>query len=117
MLCPVLPTCQEKVMSENEDVEIARCIRNYVGINCTNAYEVREQDPVFIAEGVHTCLLAPSTLKSASNNTCRLEFHIIYFQCNTFSLEIFCVASCSKNDIYCCIQAIAHSYCTHTPFR
>lgn len=57
-------------MSENEDVEIARCIRNYVGINCTNAYEVREQNPM-----------------------------------------------CSKNDIYCCIQAIAHSYCTHTPFR
>lgn len=53
-------------MSENEDVEIARCIRNYVGINCTNAYEVREQDPVYIAEGVHTCIFAPSTWKHLS---------------------------------------------------
>lgn len=101
MLCPVLPTCQEKVMSENEDVEIARCIRNYVGINCTNAYEVREQDPVYIAEGVHTCILVPSTWKSASNNTCRLEFHIFnsdIFQCNTFSQNILqlCCFSCSK---------------------
>ena len=42
LLCPVLPTCQEKARSENEDVEVARCIRIYAGINCTTAHEVKE---------------------------------------------------------------------------
>ena len=62
MLCPVLPTCQEKVMSENEDVEVARCIRNYVGINCTTAYEVRETRSYinYVARGV-----LPPTWKAA----------------------------------------------------
>lgn len=40
MLCPMLKYCQENAQSENEDVEIARCIRRSAGINCTSAQEV-----------------------------------------------------------------------------
>ncbi len=39
-LCPLLPSCQENVRSNNEDVEIARCIRTHLGVNCTAADEV-----------------------------------------------------------------------------
>ena len=41
LLCPVLPFCKENAKSENEDVEIARCLRSFVGVNCTQAREVR----------------------------------------------------------------------------
>ncbi len=40
LLCPKLPACQLNAMSENEDVEIARCIRKYARTNCTTASEV-----------------------------------------------------------------------------
>ena len=39
-LCAGLPWCQENAKSENEDVEIARCIRIYSRANCTAANEV-----------------------------------------------------------------------------
>ena len=39
-LCPLLPSCQENIRSDNEDVEIARCIRAQLGVNCTTAAEV-----------------------------------------------------------------------------
>ena len=41
LLCPMLPICQENAKSVNQDVEVARCIRNYVGANCTTSNEVR----------------------------------------------------------------------------
>ena len=73
MLCPVLSTCQEKVMSENEDVEVARCIRNYVGINCTTAYEVRETRSYICSQRLVFC---HQLGRQHLYNTCQLEFHI-----------------------------------------
>lgn len=35
MVCPFLSACQDGSKSENEDVEMARCIREHAGINCT----------------------------------------------------------------------------------
>lgn len=40
MLCPVLPWCMENILFENEDVELARCIRMSSGVNCTTSSEV-----------------------------------------------------------------------------
>lgn len=40
MLCPKLEACQEDARSTNEDVEVARCMRTYFGVNCTAAMEV-----------------------------------------------------------------------------
>lgn len=40
MVCPFLSTCQDGAKSENEDVEIARCIKEHAGINCTANAEV-----------------------------------------------------------------------------
>ena len=40
LLCPVLPICRENAKSVNQDVEVARCIRTYVGANCTTSNEV-----------------------------------------------------------------------------
>lgn len=40
MVCPFLSVCQEGAKSENEDVELARCIREHAGINCTANSEV-----------------------------------------------------------------------------
>ena len=40
LLCPKLQVCQENARSSNEDVEIARCIRTYLQVNCTAATEV-----------------------------------------------------------------------------
>lgn len=39
-VCPMLKRCQENARSENEDVEVARCIRIYANVNCTAAVEV-----------------------------------------------------------------------------
>lgn len=39
-LCPLLSSCQENIRSDNEDVEVARCIRTHMGVNCTSADEV-----------------------------------------------------------------------------
>lgn len=39
-LCPVLSWCWENAKSDNEDVELARCIRLSSGANCTTAKEV-----------------------------------------------------------------------------
>lgn len=40
LLCPMLQYCRENARSENEDVEIARCVRLSAGINCTSSREV-----------------------------------------------------------------------------
>lgn len=40
MLCPKLETCQENARSTNEDVEIARCMKTHLQVNCTAATEV-----------------------------------------------------------------------------
>ena len=40
LVCPYLPDCQLEAKSENEDVEMARCIRKHTGINCTTNTEV-----------------------------------------------------------------------------
>ena len=40
MVCPHLSSCEENARSQNEDVEMARCIRIHVGVNCTAAVEV-----------------------------------------------------------------------------
>ena len=40
LVCPHLSACKEGAKSENEDVEMARCIRSYAGINCTASTEV-----------------------------------------------------------------------------
>jgi hypothetical protein len=40
LLCPKLQTCQENARSTNEDVEIARCIKRHLQVNCTAATEV-----------------------------------------------------------------------------
>ena len=40
LVCPFLSACQEGAKSENEDVEIARCIKEHTGINCTANTEV-----------------------------------------------------------------------------
>jgi chondroitin sulfate synthase len=40
LVCPHLSACKEGAKSENEDVEMARCIRKYTGVNCTASTEV-----------------------------------------------------------------------------
>ena len=40
LLCPKLESCQENARSTNEDVEIARCMRTHLKVNCTAAAEV-----------------------------------------------------------------------------
>ena len=40
LVCPMLPYCQENARSENNDVELARCVRLATGINCTASQEV-----------------------------------------------------------------------------
>lgn len=40
LLCPKLETCQENARSTNEDVEIARCLKTYLQVQCTAATEV-----------------------------------------------------------------------------
>ena len=40
LVCPMLDYCWENARSDNEDVEIARCIRLATGINCTSSLEV-----------------------------------------------------------------------------
>lgn len=40
LVCPHLSVCKEGAKSENEDVEMARCIRVHAGINCTTSTEV-----------------------------------------------------------------------------
>ena len=40
LVCPLLEQCWEKAQSENEDVELARCVRLATGINCTSSQEV-----------------------------------------------------------------------------
>ncbi len=40
LVCPHLSVCKEGAKSENEDVEMARCIREHAGINCTASTEV-----------------------------------------------------------------------------
>lgn len=40
LVCPMLKYCRENARSENEDVEIARCVRLAAGINCTSSQEV-----------------------------------------------------------------------------
>ena len=40
LVCPHLLACKEGAKSENEDVEMARCIKNNAGINCTASTEV-----------------------------------------------------------------------------
>lgn len=40
LVCPMLQYCRENARSENEDVEIARCVRLAAGINCTSSQEV-----------------------------------------------------------------------------
>lgn len=40
LLCSKLDSCQENVRSTNEDVEVARCIKEHLGVNCTAATEV-----------------------------------------------------------------------------
>ena len=42
MLCPVLPWCWENTRSENEDVEMARCLRMSGNVNCTVASEASD---------------------------------------------------------------------------
>ena len=39
-LCPMLKFCQNNARSENEDVELARCVGLSSGVNCTSAREV-----------------------------------------------------------------------------
>lgn len=40
LICPHLSACKEGAKSGNEDVEMARCIRNHAGVNCTASTEV-----------------------------------------------------------------------------
>ena len=40
MVCPFLSACQDRSKSETEDVEMARCIREHAGINCTANLQV-----------------------------------------------------------------------------
>lgn len=39
-VCPMLEHCQENARSDNEDVELARCVRLATGVNCTSSQEV-----------------------------------------------------------------------------
>ena len=48
LVCPKLGICQANARSENEDVEVARCIRIYAGINCTTANEVGKSGMQFM---------------------------------------------------------------------
>ena len=41
LVCPHLQQCWENAHSENEDVELARCLRVAAGVNCTSSLEVR----------------------------------------------------------------------------
>ena len=41
LVCPRLEWCWGNARSENEDVEVARCVRMAAGINCTSSREVR----------------------------------------------------------------------------
>ena len=43
LVCPHLLACKEGAKSENEDIEVARCIRSYAGVNCTASTEVYSQ--------------------------------------------------------------------------
>ena len=45
-VCPHLEQCWENARSENEDVEVARCVRLATGINCTSSQEVRPVLPL-----------------------------------------------------------------------
>jgi len=38
-LCPKLDDCVNEVVSKEEDVELGRCVRKYVGIECTHSWE------------------------------------------------------------------------------
>ena len=40
LLCPKLEMCRDNARSTNEDVEVARCLREQYGLNCTIASEV-----------------------------------------------------------------------------
>ena len=40
LVCPMLDHCQENARSDNEDVELARCVRLATGVNCTSSQEV-----------------------------------------------------------------------------
>ena len=48
MVCPFLSACQDGSKSENEDVEIARCIREHAGINCTANLQVHASNILLI---------------------------------------------------------------------
>ncbi|CAI8030528.1 Chondroitin sulfate synthase 3 [Geodia barretti] len=41
-VCPHLEQCWENARSENEDVEVARCVRLATGINCTSSQESKQ---------------------------------------------------------------------------
>ena len=40
LICPHLSACKERAKTENEDMEMARCIREQVGVNCTASAKV-----------------------------------------------------------------------------
>lgn len=40
LVCPMLEYCWENARSDNEDVEVARCVRLATGVNCTSSLEV-----------------------------------------------------------------------------
>ena len=40
LVCPMLDYCRENARSDNEDVEVARCVRLATGVNCTSSLEV-----------------------------------------------------------------------------
>ncbi len=53
-LCPVLPWCWENALSDNDEVELARCIRMSGHVNCTTSSEV---SPVFVDSAHALCAL------------------------------------------------------------
>ena len=40
LVCPVLQQCEESMQSENEDVELAKCVRVHAKANCTSSTQV-----------------------------------------------------------------------------
>ena len=39
-LCPYIEQCKRDVYSNQEDVEIGRCVTKHLGIQCTRAWDV-----------------------------------------------------------------------------
>lgn len=50
-VAPHLEYCLQNLLTTHEDVEVGRCIKKFVGISCTWAFEVREWFKMYVVRG------------------------------------------------------------------